>query len=136
MDLDRVKEFAARYTAAWCSGDPTRVASFYAADGSLRINEGKPSVGREAIAEAARGFMTAFPDLVVAMDDVVRDGDRFVYRWTLTGTHTGPGGSGARVRVSGCEEWTLGADGSIAKSLGHFDEAVYRRQLHPGAAGR
>jgi len=29
----------------------------------------------------------------------------------------------------GYEEWTIGADGLIAKSLGHFDEAEYKRQL-------
>ena len=31
-----------RYTAAWCSHDSARVASFDADDGSLTINEGTP----------------------------------------------------------------------------------------------
>ena len=48
-------------------------------------------MGRTAIIGAAQGFMTAFPDLVVAMDGVELHGDRAVYRWTLTGTNTGPG---------------------------------------------
>ena len=73
--------------------------------------------------------MTAFPDLVVRMDSVSCDGERAVYRWTATGTHTGPGGTGKVVRFSGYEEWTLGADGLIVASQGHFDEADYRRQL-------
>jgi hypothetical protein len=79
--------------------------------------------------------MTAFPDMVVRMDAVSLDGDHAVYRWTLTGTNTGPGGTGKTVRISGYEEWTLGADGLIAKSLGHFDEAEYQRQLQVGLAG-
>lgn len=129
MDLARIGDLASGYTAAWCGGDPARVASFFAANGSLRINDGEPSVGRAAITEAARGFMTAFPDLVVSMDALEPDGAGFRYRWTLTGTNTGPDGTGRRVRISGSEEWTIGSDGLIARSLGRFDEAEYRHQL-------
>jgi nuclear transport factor 2 (NTF2) superfamily protein len=134
MVNQKMSEFAARYTAAWCSRDPARVASFFSENGSLRINEAEPSTGRAAIAEAARGFMTAFPDLVVSMDalDSNGSGSDFTYRWTLTGTNTGPGGTGRRVRISGREEWTIGRGGLIERSLGHFDEAEYRRQLSGG----
>jgi len=54
-------KYAGRYTDAWCSQDPARVAEHYATDGSLTINDGPPSVGRAAITEAARAFMVAFP---------------------------------------------------------------------------
>jgi hypothetical protein len=40
------------------------------------------------------------------------------------------------VRVSGYEEWTIGADGLIAESKGHFDEADYQRQINAGILGR
>lgn len=129
-DLDR---FAREYTAAWCSQDAARVASFFAPDGSLTINAGEPARGTQAITAAAQGFMTAFPDLVVTMDGLDVGGDRVVYRWSLTGTNDGPGGTGRAVRISGHEEWTLGPDGRIASSLGHFDEAEYQRQLQHGA---
>jgi steroid delta-isomerase-like uncharacterized protein len=135
MDSEWLKEFATRYTAAWCSQEAASVASFFAENGSLKINEGKPSVGRAAIAAAARGFMTAFPDLVVKMDGLIRDGGRVIYRWTLTGTNTGPGGTGKAVRISGYEEWTIGAGGRIVESRGHFDEAEYQRQLKASATG-
>lgn len=104
MDSDRLQDFAARYTEAWCSQDPARVAAHYAPEGSLTINDGMPSVGRAAITEAARSFMTAFPDLKVLMDDLVESEDRIQYHWTLVGTNTGPGGTGNRVRISGFEE--------------------------------
>jgi steroid delta-isomerase-like uncharacterized protein len=129
MDASTLKEFATKYTAAWCSQNAASVAAFYADDGSLTINTGTPSVGRTAITAAAQGFMTAFPDMVVAMDSVSPDGRRAVYRWTLTGSNTGPGGTGKTVRISGHEEWTFSPDGLIARSLGHFDEADYNRQL-------
>ena len=92
-------------------------------------------MGRDAIALVAQGFMAAFPDLKVIMDDIVVDGDQTVYRWTLAGTNTGPGGTGKRVHISGFEEWRIGADGLIAESRGHFDRAEYLRQLEPGVNG-
>ena len=124
-----LRDVATRYTAAWCSQEAARVASFFAENGSLKINKGEPSVGRVAITAAAQEFMTAFPDMIVEMDDVTADAGGAVYRWTLTGTNTGPGGTGKTVRISGYEEWTIGPDGLILKSLGHFDEADYHRQL-------
>ena len=133
MDAAQLREFGARYTAAWCSQNASSVAAFFAEGGSLKINQGAPSVGRVAITKAAQGFMTAFPDMVVTMDATEVQGNRAAYRWTLTGTNTGPGGTGKTVRISGYEEWTLGADGLIAESKGHFDEADYQRQLRAGS---
>jgi len=131
MDSAKLNEFATRYTAAWCSQNAASVASFFAEDGSLKINEGSPFVGRAAITLAAQGFMTAFPDMVVKMDSLSVEGSRITYRWTLTGTNTGPGGTGKAVRISGYEEWRIDA-GLIAESRGHFDEAEYQLQLKMG----
>ena len=132
VDPDQLRDFAQRYTEAWCSQEPERVAAHYAPAGSLTINDGAPSVGRAAITEAARSFMVAFPDLQVLMDDLRLEGERAEYHWTLVGTNTGPAGTGQRVRISGFEEWTIGEDGLIAASLGHFDQAEYDRQLEHG----
>ena len=134
MDASNVREFAARYTAAWCSQNAASVAAHFAGNGWLKINDGAPAVGRAAITASAQSFMTAFPDMVVSMDSLGVDGRRAVYHWTLTGTNSGPGGTGKTVRFSGYEEWTLGADGLIEQSLGHFDESEYQRQLQHGVA--
>jgi nuclear transport factor 2 (NTF2) superfamily protein len=131
---EQLRNFARRYTEAWCSQDPARVAENYAPDGSLTINDGPPSVGRAAVMEAARSFMVAFPDMQVIMDDLLVQGESAEYRWTLVGTNTGPGGTGRRVRISGFEEWTIGDDGLIAASLGNYDQAEYDRQLEHGVA--
>lgn len=124
-------DFATRYTAAWCSQHAARVATFFAADGSLTINGGSPAIGPAAITASAQAFMSAFPDMVVVMDRVVPTRGRVEYHWTLTGTNTGPGGTGARVHISGVEDWRFGGDGLIAESLGRFDAAEYARQLGP-----
>ena len=136
MDANELREFATKYTAAWCSQNAASVAAFFAEGGSLKINDGAPSVGRTAITAAAQGFMTAFPDMVVTMNGISLDGDHAVYRWTLTGTNSGPGGTGKAVRISGYEKWTIGANGLIAQSKGHFDEPEYQRQLKAGIGGR
>ncbi len=132
MQKDQLLDFAERYTAAWCSQDAASVAAFYSADGSLSVNDGAPAVGRSAIADVVQSFMTAFPNLRVILNEVTTRGDRARYHWTLTGTNTGPGGTGHTVRISGFESWRFGDDGLIASSQGHFDSAEYRRQLEQG----
>ena len=128
--------FARRYAKAWCSQNPESVAAFFAEEGSLSVNDDAPAVGRTAIAEVARGFMRAFPDMVVTMDELIRKPQGVEFHWTLTGTNSGPGGTGKRVRVSGYEEWQIDANGLVAKSEGHFDAAEYRRKLAHGVEGR
>jgi len=130
-EVAQLRDFAKRYTAAWCSRDAARVAAFFASNGSLSVNSAL-AAGRGAIAEVAQGFMTAFPDMELRMDDVRIKADRAVYHWTFIGTNTGPGGRGHRVRFSGFEVWKIGKDGLIAESQGHFDSDDYQRQIERG----
>jgi len=134
-DLAELTMFAKRYAEAWCTQNPDSVAAFFAEQGSLQVNDGPPAVGRAAIAEVARGFMSTFPDMVVTMDKVARDEEGTKFHWTLTGTNTGPGGTGKRVRISGYELWKIRNDELIAESKGHFDSAEYERQLKEGTDG-
>jgi hypothetical protein len=131
-DQDQLIDFARRYAAAWCSQDPSSVAEHYEPEGWLTINGGPPAVGRAAITEAARGFMLALPDIQVLLDDLLVSDSGIEFHWTFTGTNSGPGGTGNRVRITGFEEWTIGDDGLIAESQGHYDQAEYDRQLEHG----
>lgn len=128
-------DFAIRYAEAWCSQNAACVAAFFAPNGSLTINSGTPSVGRAAISAAAQAFMTAFPDMKVYCDGVAVDDGRTIFRWTLDGHNTGPGGTGAHVRISGYESWRIGQDGFIAESLGHFDADDWERQIAQSETG-
>lgn len=121
--------FARRYADAWSSQDPGSVAAFFSEQGSLRVNDDPPAVGRAAITEVATGFMSAFPDMVVTFDRLVNRPQGVEFHWTLTGTNTGPGGTGRTVRISGYEEWQMDAGGLIADSTGHFDASDYQQQL-------
>jgi predicted ester cyclase len=124
-DTDRLQDFATRYAAAWCSQDPEKVAAFYAEGASISVNGGPPTPALEV----AREFMRDFPDMTVTFDKVKPRGDRTAFHWTLTGTNTGPGGTGKRVRINGYELWKIDRYGLIAESKGHFDAAEYDRQL-------
>lgn len=130
-ESSQLRDFAQRYTTAWCSQNASSVAAFFSPNGSLSVNSA-PAVGRRAITEVAQGFMTAFPDMILLMDDVRVQGDGAEYHWTFIGTNTGPGGTGHRVRFSGFEVWKFGVDGLIVESQGHFDSADYQRQLEHG----
>ncbi len=131
-DPEALREFAERYTAAWCSQDPTLVTDCYSQNGSLTINGGVPAVGGAEITASAYAFMQAFSDLAVIMDDLLVDGNRAVYCWTLRGTNDGPGGTGKRVEISGYEIWKIGFDGLIAESHGFFDSSAYQYQIEHG----
>ena len=128
-NLQSIRSFAEAYTAAWCSRDAASVAACYEENGSLRVNEDAPAIGRDAITQVAQGFMTDFPDLRVIMDDLALKDGGAIYHWTLTGTNKGPGGACRPVRINGFEVWQIGVGGLIAQSRGHFDASEYRRQL-------
>lgn len=129
-----IETFAKGYAQAWCSQKPNFVASFYAEDGSLNINNGTPSVGRTAITQSAKSFMDAFPDdMIVAFDRLAKTPTGIEFHWTLTGTNTGPNGTGKKVNISGFELWKLDDNGLIKESKGTFDADEYNRQLKYGA---
>lgn len=124
MNDKELAEFARGYAEAWCSGDPDKVAAFYAKGASISVNRGPPM----PIAEVARGFFRDFPDTVVTFDKLKNTPNGTEFHWTFAGTNTGPGGTGNKVRISGFELWKIGEDGLITESEGYFDTADYERQ--------
>lgn len=126
-DRNHIEELARAYSDAWCSRDAERVAAHYVADGKIAINGGDAT----AIKDVAEGFVAAFPDILVFMDDlVIRDDGWVEYHWSFTGTSAE---TGKAVRVPGYEEWKLDSTGLIAESRGHFDQEEYDRQVQHGA---
>lgn len=124
--------FAKRYASAWCSQNPEAVAAFYAEDGVITVNGGAPAIGRVGVAMSAKGFMTAFPDLIVTFDSLKNTPSGVEFHWTLMGTNSGPGGTGKKVKISGHELWLFGEDGLVKKSIGSFDDEEYNRQVMYG----
>lgn len=127
---DKMVEFGQKYTDAWNSRLPDKMASFYAEDGILTINNGTPAVGRKQLAETAKSFMEAFPDMQLTMDSLIKENGTFRYYWTFKGTNTGPNGTGNKVEFSGFEEWTMNDQGLVQNSIGNYDAEDYERQLN------
>ena len=132
MENEKLLHFGKQYAAAWCSQQPDSVATYFSSTGSLSVNANTPAVGRQAIAKVAAGFMTAFPDIIVVMDSLITKPEATAFHWTLTGTNTGPGGTGSKVKISGVEMWQLNTAGLIQESKGSFDADEYNRQLKVG----
>jgi nuclear transport factor 2 (NTF2) superfamily protein len=128
-DYDKMVEFGKKYTEAWNSKNPVQMASFYAEDGELTVNNGTPAIGRQQLAETAQSYMEAFPDMVLSMDSLTVNNGKYRYHWTFKGTNTGSGGTGNKVDFSGFEEWTMNEQGLVQKSIGTYDAEAYQRQL-------
>ena len=88
--------------------------------------------GVEALKQVWVTLLGAFPDLHVAIEDVVAEGDKVVYRNTVTGTHQGeyrglpPTGRSVRyaeIFILRC------AGGRIAEIWGVVDVLAQLRQL-------
>ena len=129
-ELDKMVEFGQKYTDAWNSKVPEKMASFYAEDGTLTVNNGTPAVGRKQLAETAKSYMDAFPDLELTMDSLTKGNETYRYYWTFKGTNSGPNGTGNKVDFSGFEEWTMNDQGLVQKSIGTYDAEEYKKQLN------
>jgi hypothetical protein len=96
------------------------------------IHTRQGDVGLEEDRAALLGWKSATPDLVIAVEDIVAEGDRVAVRWTATGTNTGEGNglpaTGKRITVGGMTFWRM-RDGRIAEEWGVVDMLSALRQL-------
>ena len=125
IDAQAVTKMAADYTAAWSSKSAAAVASFYAKDGRIIINNGEPWTGRSRVQDMAAGFYADVPDLNLSCNDVRVSGTHAIFVWTFTGHDAA---SGNPLNVQGWEEWELGDDLKVKASRGWFDAELYARQ--------
>ena len=90
---------------------------------------GSPAMqGREGFRDWMTGVFAAFPDWRGALDDVIAEGDRVAFRWTVEGTPEGQAGAG-RITQHGVEICRY-ADGILAE-LWHCQATA---PLQPAAA--
>ena len=121
----QARKLADDYTAAWNTGKPEAVASFFAETGGIVINRGPLWQGRAGVAAMAAGFYADVPDLTLQCDGVKLAGSHMLYLWTFTGT---PVRTGGKLRITGWEEWELSDDFQVTASRGWFDPEEYARQ--------
>lgn len=124
-----IEKLAFAYTEAWCSRSGEAVASLFTENATSIINNGQPTIGRTAIAEAMGAFFTDFPDLVLRMDTLRCGGNQAIYLWTLEGTNSDTGNF---VKIPGWQNWLLSDDLLIVKADGGYDAEEYERQVREG----
>ncbi len=93
--------------------------------------------GVSELREMIQGYLTAFPDLHMAVEQLVVEGDLISTRWRATGTHLGPlddiAPTGKRIDMSGqvimrfegtkiAEEWESFDEVAMLKQIGAFPE--------------
>ena len=117
------------HTENWSSGNADSVAGFYSEKAVSAHNGGEPIVGRAAILEMVKSFMSDVPDLRLKCDDAQVVGRNGLMVWTLEGTFKA---TGNLVSLPGWEEMEFTEDGLIAASRGRYDNDDYERQANGG----
>ena len=76
--------------------------------------------------------IAAFPDWHISVDYVIQQGDKYIVRWTLTGTHTGDyfgyKPTGKTFKISGVDIETI-VDGKITEHDGAEDMLGLLQQI-------
>ncbi len=134
MGIPEITQALKRETEAWNAHDADGVAACYA-DDAVRYDVGLPEPlrGRAAIRDSVAGYLAAFSDLHVSMDEPVVSGHRAAQEWKVTGTNDGqlfgipPTGKGAT--TYGCATAEFGEDGLIQRAGNYWNAAALWQQL-------
>ncbi|MGW3208156.1 ester cyclase [Streptomyces sp. NPDC001135] len=92
-ETTRNKELSRRFHDAVNSGDPETISKaideFVAPDVLFHAPVPMGMTGVQALKQVWTVLLGAFPDIHVAVEDVIAEGDKVVARNTVTGTHRG-----------------------------------------------
>lgn len=103
-------------------------------EGAVAHLEGGDVHGPDGFKAGRRAFLGALPDLRIAVEDSVAEGDSVVLRWRLTGSHTGEGlgirPSGLAVEARGMT-WFRFRDGRVCEGWDSWDQSGLMKTLSP-----
>jgi steroid delta-isomerase-like uncharacterized protein len=103
-----------------------------APDVSFHLAHLPAPVGRDEIKASMAGYVDAFPDMTLAVEDVVVDGDRVAVRVTAEGTHQGTFGAveptGRAIKVTETDFLRV-ADGKVVEGWVLYDQFTLLTQL-------
>jgi steroid delta-isomerase-like uncharacterized protein len=133
MSVEANKALVVRGWESAGSGDLDGLAEMYTADVLYHGAAGEEIRGREAVVEMIGGYLTAFPDMTIRVEDVIGEGDRVFSRVRVTGTNTGElmgmPATGKPVDI----RWMFNAarfeDGKVAEEWEIFDRMDMMTQL-------
>lgn len=115
------------------SGDLAKLGEMYTDDVIYHGAAGEEIRGREAVVEMIGGYLTAFPDMTVTVEDIFGEGDRVFSRVRVTGTNTGElmgmPATGKPVDIRWMFNASRIADGKVAEEWEIFDRMDMMTQL-------
>jgi steroid delta-isomerase-like uncharacterized protein len=135
--LDQNKEIVRRiFNEFWRAGKANALDELLASDVTNHDLSKEPISGRNAYKEWATGFRqvtaTGFPDMEIALDALVAEGDLVAKRWTFRGTHTGNymglPASGRRVVMVGNTMYRI-QGGQVRETWWNYDALGLMQQL-------
>jgi steroid delta-isomerase-like uncharacterized protein len=89
--------------------------------------------GPEGFIEFFTQFRNAFPDLKIAVEQMVADDDKVAIAYTITGTQEGPfqgiPATGRKIKARGVQISKFNSDGKIVERWGSSDEAGILQQI-------
>ena len=112
--------------------NPDALEEVYAADSVLHEPD-QDLRGLDEVKQYLSVYLSAFPDMSVAVEEVIAEGDKAVTRWTLRGTHRGEVAefgppTGKRVELEGITIHRIDGD-KIAEEWERYDNLSVLRQL-------
>lgn len=128
---------AGDYYAAFNRRDLAAMEALLADDAVLEVpGTGERHEGRDAVMASERGWLTAFPDGRIDIEEISGGGDTVVVEFTGRGTHTGPlqtpegeiPATGRRGTLRFCDVMTV-RDGRIRSVREYFDSLAMLTQL-------
>jgi len=128
-----IKQNLSASLAGFNAHDAKKHAELYTPDATLIAYGVAEIKGREAIADHASQFLTAFPDAKLAVSRVIEKGDTVITEWTLTGTNSGEfmgtKATNKAAGVVGASVFSFTPDGLVQKEQEYFDSGTLAAQL-------
>jgi len=91
MSAEQNKSIVRRWVEeGWNKGNLAVIDQVYAPNFVQHEPSPMQVTSSEALKQYVGGYLAAFPDLHFTIDDLVAEGDKVVWRFTSTGTQTGP----------------------------------------------
>ena len=116
----------------WTEGNAELIPQVYADTQIAHYGDQVLRMSHDAKRQMLASWLGSFPDLVIAVDDILVSGDRAAVRYTVSGTHLGefeghePTGKSFRIE----QVYFLRIeDGRIAESWGVWDQYSFYEQL-------
>ena len=103
---EEAKAFVERYLEVYNEGNLDLVEEIGAPEYVIHLCAfPEDIVGLDASKNIVKFYRTSYPDLHMTVDEMIFKDDKIVWRWTMTGTNTGPRGNlpptGKKMRISG-----------------------------------